>query len=243
MAKNILVVLPTYNEAKTIETVISCLLTHKNLSVLVVDDNSNDGTKEKVEAMMKSNGNIYMLERPAKLGLGSAYVAGFKWGLEKKYNLFFEMDSDMSHDPNEIPSFLEKIDEGYDVVIGSRYMNDKISVVGWEFRRLMISKFGNLYSRILLNMTDLWDLTSGFRCYTREALEKIHLDSITSNGYAFQIEMTYRARKLGLRVVEIPIIFYEREFGSSKMSKSIIKEAIIMPFRVKIKEIETKLFG
>jgi dolichol-phosphate mannosyltransferase len=228
----ILIILPTYNEYENIEKILSLLLSYHFLHILVIDDNSSDGTQETVKNFIKENERLFLIERPSKLGLGTAYVTGFKWGLERGYDIFFEIDADLSHDPSEIPNFLKKIEEGYDVVVGSRYLNGTISVVGWDFKRLLLSKFGNFYASTLLNLKEYTDLTSGYRCYTKDALKKINLDKINSNGYAFQIEMVYYAYKYSLKIAEIPIIFYERETGGSKMSKKIVREAVILPFKL-----------
>ncbi len=228
-----LVVLPTYNEAQNIDTVIEKLLMYDFLDVLVVDDNSQDGTSERVKGWMKRDSRVNLLQRPKKLGLGTAYVMGFKKGLERDYKLFFEMDADLSHDPKDIPRFIQKIEESHHMVVGSRYIKGTISVVGWDFKRLLLSKFANWYAKTILNLKFLSDITSGYRCYKREVLESIDLDKIKSNGYAFQIEMAYKAYKHGFKIGEIPIIFYERNSGSSKMSKRIALEAAIMVWRLR----------
>ncbi|MFA5353279.1 MAG: polyprenol monophosphomannose synthase, partial [Thermodesulfovibrionales bacterium] len=217
----ILIVIPTYNEGKTIRGIIEKTLSVAPGDILVVDDNSTDGTKDFVNSYSGTE-RVFMLERPGKMGLGTAYTDGFRWGIQRGYDLFFEMDADMSHDPCSIPSFLEKVREGQDMVVGSRYLHNTISVVGWDFKRLLLSKFGNCYASVLLRLRDFTDLTSGFRCYTKEALEAIGLEGIRSNGYSFQIEMVYRANKRGLKITEVPIIFYERNGGSSKMSGNIV---------------------
>lgn len=229
----ILVVLPTYNEAQNIKVLIPKLLEYDFLDLLVVDDGSQDGTPQVVKEWCGRDSRVHLLERPCKMGLGTAYVAGFKWGLEKDYWLFFEMDADLSHDPKDIPRFIDKAQEGYHVVIGSRYTRGTISVVGWDFKRLLISKFANWYATTILGLKELTDITSGYRCYHRQVLERIDLNSIKSNGYAFQIEMAYKAHRLGFKIAEIPIIFYERGSGSSKMSKKIALEAAIMVWRLK----------
>ena len=234
-----LVVLPTYNEVDNINKILDAIVDYEEINVLVVDDNSTDGTKDKVNIWMQETDRVHMLERPGKLGLGTAYVDGFRWGLERGFDLFFEIDADLSHDPKEIQNFLNEIRKGADVVIGSRYVNGTISVVGWDFRRLLISKFGNFYASTLLGMKDSTDITSGYRAYTKEALEKIDLSRIESNGYSFQIEMAYYAVKAGLNVVEHPIIFYERESGGSKMSRKIVFEAVLLPFKIHL----AKIFG
>ncbi len=228
-----LVVIPTYNEVQNIDAVLSKVLEHKNVDILVVDDSSQDGTSEKVKRWTEITERVNLIIRPSKLGLGTAYITGFRWGLDRDYEYFFEMDADLSHDPKEIPSFIKKIDEGYDLVIGSRYMRGTISVVGWDFKRLLLSKFANRYATAILGLKWLSDVTSGYRCYRREVIESIDLDKIKSNGYAFQIEMVYRAYKKGFKIGEIPIIFYERNSGSSKMSRKIALEAALMVWRLR----------
>lgn len=236
----ILIVLPTHNEEETVAIALERLLKFDFLDILVVDDNSQDNTRNITRDVMKVSSRVNLLERPAKLGLGTAYLAGFKWGLQRGYDLFFEIDADLSHDPTAIPGFIEKIREGYDMVVGSRYLNNTISVVGWDFKRLLLSKFGNFYIQSLTPLKSYTDMTSGFRCYTRRTLETVSLDNVKSNGYAFQIEMVYRVFKAGLRITEIPIIFYERNGGSSKMSRKIVREAIMLPFRLKLERFEKK---
>jgi len=231
--KKVLVIIPTYNERETLPVVIDSVLKHEGFHVLVVDDGSPDETALLVKNLMSKSGKIALLERSGKLGLGTAYVAGFKWGLEKNYDYFIEMDADGSHDPAELPSFVDEISRGYGLVIGSRYLNGSISVVGWDFRRLMMSKFGNFYASRTLGLK-LTDLTSGYRCYSRKALESIDLEKVHSNGYAFQIEMAYRVSAAGHRVGEKPIIFSERASGSSKMSQKIVREAVILPWRLRL---------
>jgi dolichol-phosphate mannosyltransferase len=231
-----LVILPTYNEVETLPRVLSKISAYNWLDALIVDDNSADGTAKVVEDWPGDSGRFHIIHRPMKLGLGSAYVAGFKWGLECGYDYFFEMDSDLSHNPDALPWFIKEMEDGvYDMVIGSRYTNGSISVVGWDFKRLLMSKFGNFYASKILSLK-LTDLTSGFRCYKRRVLEAINLDRIYSNGYAFQIEMAYLAIKAGFKVGEMPITFYERGRGSSKMSKKIVREAVILPWRLRMRE-------
>jgi len=226
-----LVVIPTYNEAVNIGKILSKTLEVTDNDILVVDDNSSDATRDIVKGFFGS-GRVFILERPSKLGLGTAYVDGFRWGLQNGHDLFFEMDADNSHNPEALPYFVEKVKEGYDIVVGSRYLNHTISVVGWDFHRLLMSKFGNWYASTLLGIKQFTDLTSGYRCYTSKALEAIELGRVKSNGYAFQIEMVYRGYKRGLRVAEIPIIFYERGGGGSKMSGHIVREAVLLPFKL-----------
>ncbi len=228
-----LVVIPTYNEAITIKKVLTMTLNVMNCHILIVDDNSSDMTRDIVRNFFDT-GRVSMLERPSKLGLGTAYVEGFQWGLQNGHDLFFEMDADNSHNPASLPFFVEKISAGYDIVVGSRYLNHTISVVGWDFRRLLISKFGNWYASTLLGVKQFTDVTSGYRCYTSKALKAIGLEKIKSNGYAFQIEMVYRGYKKGLKVAEMPIIFYERGGGGSKMSGKIVREAVLLPFKLRV---------
>ncbi|MDA8168813.1 MAG: polyprenol monophosphomannose synthase [Nitrospiraceae bacterium] len=230
-----LIILPTFNEKDTIAVILLKVLAFESFEVLVIDDNSPDGTAGIVEDWMKNDKRVHLLKRQGKLGLGTAYLAGFRWGLEKGYDCFIEMDSDLSHNPADLPKFVDEIVNGADLVIGSRYVNGKISVVGWDFRRLLLSKFGNIYASRILRMK-FSDLTSGFRAYSRRALEKIDLNRIRSGGYAFQIEMAYTVWQAGLGLKEIPIIFTERARGSSKMSKQIVREAVWLPWRLRCSE-------
>ncbi|MBF0506644.1 MAG: polyprenol monophosphomannose synthase [Nitrospirae bacterium] len=231
-----LIVIPTYNEGSTIERVLNTTLEAIEGDILVVDDNSSDATKELVRNFFDT-GRVFMLERPSKLGLGTAYIYGFRWGLSRGYDLFFEMDADNSHNPAALPWFLKELRGGYDVVVGSRYLHHTISVVGWDFKRLLLSKFGNWYAATLLGLKQFTDLTSGYRCYTSKALKAIGLEKIKSNGYAFQIEMVYRSHRKGLKVAEMPIIFYERGGGGSKMSRKIVREAMALPFKLRLEAI------
>jgi dolichol-phosphate mannosyltransferase len=231
--KNALVIIPTYNEKETLPLVIASVLKHAGFHVLVVDDSSPDGTAGAIKEIIAKDKRVFLIERSGKFGLGTAYIEGFRWGLEKGYDFFFEMDADMSHDPEALTSFIGEIEKGSDLVIGSRYLNRTISVVGWDFRRLMLSKFGNFYAAWVLGLR-LTDMTSGFRCYSRNALDSINLDDVHSTGYGFQIEMAYRIAFAGCRVSEVPIIFYERASGSSKMSKKIVREAMALPWRLRI---------
>jgi len=229
---NSLVIIPTYNEAENVDILLSKIF-DQDVDILFIDDASTDGTAEKIKNWMNKYKRINLIERPAKLGLGTAYITGFKWALSMDYQYIFEMDADLSHDPAEIPNFIKKCSEGYDLVIGSRYTRGTISVVGWDFKRLLLSKFANRYAITILGLNFLTDITSGYRCYNRKVLENMNIDKINSNGYAFQIEIAYRAYKAGFKIAEIPIIFYERNSGSSKMSKKIIREAAIMVWRLR----------
>jgi dolichol-phosphate mannosyltransferase len=221
-----LVIIPTYNEKENIERFIPLVLEQDpSLEVLVVDDNSPDGTAGLVQAMMKSNPRIHLLQRPGKLGLGTAYIAGFKWGLERGYDFFQEIDADFSHDPRELPNFLKAIQK-HDIVIGSRYKNG-IRVVNWPLSRLVLSKGAAWYVRLVTGLP-VADPTGGFKCFRREVLEAIDLDTVKSNGYAFQVEMSYRAWMKGFSIHEIPITFADRYAGKSKMSGSIVREALVV---------------
>lgn len=230
-----LVIIPTFNERGSLPSILDSVLRHKGFSILVVDDASADGTAELARDAMSKDKRIMLIEREQKLGLGTAYITGFKWGLERGYEYFIEMDADGSHNPDALPWFIKEMDKGYDMIIGSRYLNGTISVVGWDFSRLLLSKFGNYYASTILGLK-LTDLTSGFRCYSKRALQLVDLDSICSNGYSFQIEMAYAISRAGLKVGEMPIIFYERSSGSSKMSRKIVREAVLLPWRLRLRE-------
>ncbi len=239
--KKTLVILPTYNEIGTVSSVIGSILRNIGFDVLVVDDASPDGSAQTVKELMVNYNNLLIIERSAKLGLGSAYIAGFKWGMARDYDYFIEMDADGSHDSVALGQFICEMEKGYDLVIGSRYMDNKLNIVGWDLHRLLLSKFGTFYASKLLGL-GLSDLTSGYRCYSRKALTSIGLESINSNGYAFQIEMAYLTVTAGLKVGEIPIVFYERGSGSSKMSFEIIKEAALLPWRIRSRELLKSFF-
>lgn len=220
-----LVVVPTYNEAENIEAILKAVATYvPEGSILVVDDGSPDGTAELVEKAGDANPHVHLLRGEGKRGLGLAYIAGFTWGIERGYDLFVEMDADFSHDPGAIPDLLAAAAEA-DVVVGSRYVPGG-GVVGWSRGRHLLSRAGNVYARLILGF-GVKDATGGFRCYRREVLEAVDLPGVRSNGYAFQIDMTYRAWRKGFRIVEVPITFRERELGVSKMSRSIVSEALL----------------
>lgn len=231
-----LVILPTYKERETLPVVVGKILEQGLFDVLVIDDNSPDGTAEVAKGLVEGNLKVNLIERPAKLGLGTAYVTGFTWGLERDYDCFIEMDADLSHNPHDLPRLLGEIEKGNDLVIGSRYVRGKISVVGWEFRRLLMSKFGNFYASRILSLP-LTDITSGFRAFSRNALKSVDLAAIHSEGYAFQIEMAHLVFRAWLSVKEIPIIFTERRKGTSKMSRKIIREAVWLPWRLRLKQL------
>ena len=231
-AERALVIVPTYNERENIARLIESILGQDSrLEILVVDDGSPDGTADIVRAIKAQNPRVDILCRPKKMGLGTAYVAGFRWALERGYDFVFEMDADFSHDPNHLPEFLRAI-QAADLVLGSRYREGKVTVVNWPIARLILSYFANVYARRVTGL-DVWDATGGFKCFRRAVLEAIDLNKVRSNGYAFQIEMSYRASKRGFRIIEIPIVFVDRTEGQSKMSKTIVREAIWMVWRLR----------
>jgi dolichol-phosphate mannosyltransferase len=230
-----LVVTPTYNEAENIEKFIGQVLARDpSVDMLIVDDNSPDGTAAIVERLMERDRRIHILKRPGKMGLGTAYVEGFGYALENGYDFIFEMDADFSHNPDEIPRFLERVRE-CDLVIGSRYTGG-VRVVNWPIRRLILSYAANVYTRVVTGMP-LKDATGGFKCFRRKVLEAIDLKKVTSNGYAFQIEMNFKAWCKGFRLCEQPIIFNDRFSGESKMSRKIVYEAVFMVWKLKFRKI------
>jgi len=230
-----LIIIPTYNELENLPRLLPEVLSKdESIEVLIVDDNSPDGTAAFVENEMKVNNRIHLIIRQSKQGLGTAYIAGFKYALQNNFQIIFEMDADFSHDPKEIPRFLDEI-KNSDVILGSRYING-VNVINWPLRRLLLSSFANLYTRVITGMP-IHDATGGFKCFRREVLEAIDLGRVTSNGYAFQIEMTFKAWKKGFKVKEIPIIFVDRVKGKSKMSKKIVREAVTMVWKLRIKSI------
>jgi dolichol-phosphate mannosyltransferase len=218
-------VLPTYNEAGNLEAFVEAVVAvlPVDARVLIVDDNSPDGTGEIADGLAAGEARIAVLHRPHKEGLGPAYIAGFRQVLDEGAGLILQMDADFSHDPSHIPALLAAVDDA-DLVVGSRYV-DGGGVTDWGVVRRAISRGGSAYSRLVLGL-DVRDLTAGFKCFRRELLEAIDLDSIETRGYAFQVEMTYRALRLGFRVVEVPIVFHDRQAGSSKMDRSVITEAL-----------------
>ena len=219
-----LIIVPTYNELENIRRLLPELMAlGPDIRVLVVDDNSPDGTGKLADELAAENERISVLHRPGKLGLGSAYVAGFKYAIQQDVDCVFEMDADFSHDPAMIPEFIEEI-ASCDVVIGSRYISG-INVVNWPMSRLLLSYFANIYTRLVTGMT-IRDTTSGYKCFRREVLEHIELDDVRSDGYAFQIEMNFRCWQKGYRLREIPIIFVDRRSGTSKLSRGVINEAV-----------------
>lgn len=232
-AARALVIVPTYNERENISRLIETILAQdQRLEVLVVDDSSPDGTGEIVDRIITTNRRVHIHRRPKKLGLGTAYLAGFRWAIERQYDLVLEMDADFSHDPAHLPEFLRAIERA-DVVLGSRYREGKVTVVNWPIGRLILSYYANVYARIVTGLP-VWDGTGGFKCFRRKVLETIDLNSVRSNGYAFQIEMSFRAWKRGFKIVEIPIVFVDRTEGTSKMSGSIVREAVWMVPRLRL---------
>ena len=234
-----LLLIPTYNEITNIKNVITASLAQSpDLNILVIDDNSPDGTAKVVKELLEKEPRINLIERPKKLGLGSAYVQGFKYALKDDFDYILEMDADFSHNPADIPRLLAAAKK-YDVVIGSRYCQG-VNIINWPFRRLLISYFASKYVRIITGMP-IKDPTSGFKCFRRRVLEAIDLDSILSDGYAFQIEMNFRSWVKGFKIHEIPIIFTERRNGVSKMSRKIVWEAAWMVWRLQIMKLLGKI--
>ena len=232
MAERILVVVPTYNERQNIERLIDAVLAQSEyVDVLVVDDGSPDGTGEIVAQRARRDPRVHVIHRERKLGLGTAYLAGFRWALDRDYEYIFEMDADFSHDPAHIPKFLTAARDA-DLVLGSRYLGGRVTVVNWPVARLLLSYFANVYARFVTGLP-LYDATGGYKCYRRKVLEAIDLTTVKSNGYAFQIEMSFRAWRKGFRIVEIPIVFVDRTEGSSKMSRKIVLEAVWMVWRLR----------
>ncbi|MGM0566619.1 MAG: polyprenol monophosphomannose synthase [Bacteroidota bacterium] len=234
---NGLVIIPTYNEKENIKRVIERVFQLSyDFHVLVIDDNSPDGTASIVKGMQPDNAQrLHLLEREGKLGLGTAYIMGFRWALNHDYEYVFEMDADLSHNPDDLVRLYETAKEGYDLVIGSRYVQG-VNVVNWPIGRVLMSYFASIYVKVILGIK-IDDTTAGFKCYHRKVLKAIDLDRIKFAGYAFQIEMKYTAWKLGFRVKEIPIIFTDRTEGQSKMTRGIFKEAVFGVMKLRFKRI------
>jgi len=230
--KKILIIIPTYNELENLPKLIPEVLSkNENIDILIVDDNSPDGTADFVQDEAKKNSRIKLIKREKKMGLGTAYIDGFKFALQNNYDYIFEMDADFSHNPKMIPKFLKEIKK-YDLVLGSRY-KEGVNVANWPMSRLMLSMFANIYSRVITGLP-VHDATGGYKCFRREVLEAINLDAVKSNGYAFQIEMTFKAWKKGFKIKELSIIFIDRLKGTSKMSRKIVREAIVMVWKLRI---------
>jgi len=237
-AGRFLVIVPTYNEVDNLPRKAPHILEQDpRIDLLVVDDSSPDGTGDLAAKMAEADPRVHVLHRPAKEGLGAAYLAGFAWGLERNYELLFEMDADISHPPEALPRMIEAA-QRYDVVIGSRYVDGRVTVSNWPMSRLLISYFGSWYARTITRMP-VRDATGGFNCWRRKVLEAVELSRIRSNGYAFQIELKFRAFRKGFTMRELPILFTERDSGESKMSKRIVREAIWRVWWLKIQD----LFG
>jgi len=235
-----LVIVPTYNELDNLPRKVPLILAQDELlDVLVVDDASPDGTGDLADAMAAQNPRIHVLHREAKDGLGRAYLAGFAWGLERDYELLFEMDADISHPPDALPRFIEAARD-HDVVIGSRYVGGRVNVLNWPMSRLFVSVFGSWYARTITRMP-VRDATGGFNCWHRRVLEAVDLGRVRSNGYSFQIELKFRAWVRGFSLIEIPILFTERDSGDSKMSKRIVREAVWRVWWLKLQQILGRL--
>lgn len=230
------VIIPTYNEIENIRAIIRAVTSlEKPLDVLIIDDGSPDGTADAVKELMQTElqGRLHLIERKGKLGLGTAYICGFKWAIEHGYDYIFEMDADFSHNPNDLPRLYAAChDEGFDVAVGSRYITG-VNVVNWPIGRVLMSYYASAYVRTILGIS-LRDTTAGFVCYRREVLETIDLDKIRFKGYAFQIEMKYSAIRLGFKIREVPVIFVNRELGTSKMSGGIFSEALFGVIRLRL---------
>ena len=233
-----LVITPTYNEKENIENIIRKVFSlEKEFDMLIIEDNSPDGTAAIVKRLMEEFPNrLFIKERKGKLGLGTAYLDGFRWGLEHGYEYMIEMDADFSHNPDDLPRLYEACSTGKgDVVVGSRYVDGKISVVNWPMGRLMMSYYASVYVRTVTGMK-VMDATAGFVCYSRNVLERMKFDKVKFVGYAFQIEMKYTAKRLGFRIYEVPIVFTDRVLGTSKMSMKIFKEAFFGVFNLRLRD-------
>ena len=239
MRSDSIVIIPTYNEKENIEAIIRAVTSlPKDFNVLVIDDGSPDGTAQIVKNLMESEflDRLFLIERTGKLGLGTAYIRGFEWAIEQKYDYIFEMDADFSHNPNDLPRLYAAChDEGYDVSVGSRYISG-VNVVNWPIGRVLMSYYASAYVRTILGIK-LRDTTAGFVCYKRNVLETIDLANIRFKGYAFQIEMKYSALRLGFKVKEVPVIFINRELGTSKMSGGIFSEALFGVIKLRLSKI------
>ena len=228
-----LIVTPTYNERENLARFVATVrAAAPEAEMMIVDDASPDGTGDLADDLAAKDERIHVLHRPGKLGLGTAYVDAFRWGLARDYDRFFEMDADFSHDPADLPKFFRALDDGADVVIGSRNVSGG-GVEGWGLGRHALSKGGSLYARAILGL-HVRDLTAGYKAFSRRALEAIDLERVRSNGYSFQIEMTYRAHLAGLTIVEVPVIFVDRRVGQSKMSRRIFAEAIAVVWKLRV---------
>lgn len=230
-----LLIIPTYNEIDNIEKMLNTLFSlYKDINILIIDDGSPDGTADIVIKYQKDHPKLNLIQRTGKLGLGTAYITGFKWALERDFEYVFEMDCDFSHDPKDLPVLLEAA-QSNDLVIGSRYI-DGIRIINWPFRRLLLSYCASIYTRIITGL-EVLDVTGGFKCFSRKALESIDLDKVVSNGYSFQIELNFKIWDQKLQIKEVPIVFTERRDGQSKMHGGIVKEAIFAVFMLRVRKI------
>jgi dolichol-phosphate mannosyltransferase len=235
-----LVIIPTYNERENLERLVPLVLAQdERLDVLIIDDASPDGTGQIADELAAGHARIHVMHRAGKLGLGTAYLAGFRWGLDRGYAWLLEMDADFSHDPAHLPQFMDAL-QNFDLVLGSRYLEGRVTVVNWPIARLLLSYFANVYARIVTGVP-LWDATGGFKAFRREVLEALELDRVESEGYSFQIEMSLRSWKKGFRIGEIPIVFVDRTTGESKMSGNIIREAVWRVWKLRFLSMMGKL--
>lgn len=236
MRADSIVIIPTYNEKENIENIVRAVTgLPKAFNVLIIDDGSPDGTASIVKRMMDGDlkDRLFLIERKGKLGLGTAYITGFKWAVKQKYDYIFEMDADFSHNPNDLPRlYAACAEEGYDVAIGSRYISG-VNVVNWPIGRVLMSYYASKYVQLVTGL-DIHDTTAGFKCYRRQVLETIELDKVRFKGYAFQIEMKFTAYKCGFRIKEVPVVFVNRELGTSKMSGGIFSEAVFGVIRLRL---------
>ncbi len=235
-----LVIVPTYNERENIPKLVPLVLAQDPcIDLLIIDDNSPDGTGALAEDIAQNDPRIHVIHRSGKLGLGTAYIAGFHAAIERGYDFVLEMDADFSHDPAHLPQFLSAARQ-YDVVLGSRYLDGRVTVVNWPITRLLLSYYANVYARVVTGLP-VWDATGGFKCFRRQVLEAIPLDRVESEGYAFQIEMNFRAWRRGFHLGEIPIVFVDRTLGQSKMSRRIIREAVLKVWKLRWLDVRRRL--
>jgi dolichol-phosphate mannosyltransferase len=238
--KRALVVIPTYNERENLSRLVPLVLQQDpRLDILIIDDASPDGTGQLADELAADEPRLHVLHRPGKLGLGTAYLEGFRWALARDYDAVFEMDADFSHDPAHIPQFLEAIRD-FDVVLGSRYLHGRVTVVNWPIPRLLLSYAANVYARLVTGLP-VTDATGGYKCFRRRVLETVDLDRVGSEGYSFQIEMSLRAWRKGFALGEIPIVFADRDEGQSKMSRRIVWEAVWRVWALRIRDILRRL--
>jgi dolichol-phosphate mannosyltransferase len=239
-ASRALVLIPTYNERENLPRLVPQVLAQDpRIEILIIDDASPDGTGALADEIAAEEPRVHVIHRAGKLGLGTAYIAGFRWGIEKRYDYLLEMDADFSHDPTHLPQFLDAARD-YDLVLGSRYLGGRVTVINWPMPRLLLSYCANIYARVVTGLP-VADATGGFKCFRRQVLEKVRLDRVRSEGYAFQIEMSFRAWRQGFRIGEIPIVFVDRNLGESKMSKRIVREAIWRVWQLRFQDLTGRL--